>query len=676
MHFQILGNRNLPLILAVLSSGSLWVQAASIQITGKVVDPVNQPIQGCKVSTEADSVFTSADGSFSLNSVTAIQNRQISSRFQIANNKLKYTLASQSKVEIEIHDLKGNQVFQKKWEKQDPGQYQLDLNNQLKGKSEGAVHLLTVIINGQKGSYKITPSQGKFRVTETTESQGNPLAKTAALKGDIKIHCPSSLPKYISPTGAVMDVGNVTIKKANILLLYADDMNSWTGQTNGWAKTPNIDKLASTGVYFNNAHVIAQECGSSRAATLTGKRPGTTGIYWNEHDFRNPLYSSDPSVATSLTLPQYFKNRGYTTKAFGKIYHQPAGEYSDPLSWTTYTTGAGTPVPSAYSTNPWHDFDFGLPGKDGDYNDGAFLFGPTGRPETETWDFRNADTAATYIAKNNTKPWFIAYGSFRPHAPLVAPDKYFDMYKTADMITPDTVANDLGDVPPIGKMVAVEWGHHIHDVVLKHGVWKDALRAYKACVSFMDNNVGIILDSLDKSPNRDNTIVIFMSDHAVHLGEKEHWWKMTLWMQTTQIPFIMRVPGVTPSGARSEAPIDMASLYPTVLDLLNLSSSGIKLDGTPITKLLENPSSDWSGAAVTTAGYKNHSVVYKNYRYIQYADGGEELYDKKLDSLEFRNLVWTTAGKTQNADIVNQMRKFLPKVNLPDVCKANPSPCP
>jgi arylsulfatase A-like enzyme len=170
--------------------------------------------------------------------------------------------------------------------------------------------------------------------------------------------------------------------------------------------------------------------------------------------------------------------------------------------------------------------------------------------------------------------------------------------------------------------------------------------------------------------------VIFISDHAVHLGEKEHWWKMTLWLQTTHIPFLMRVPGISKEGVRTNAPVDMTALYPTVLSVLNLPSTGLKLDGEPLTPLLENPNTPWNKAAVTTSGFKNHSVVTENWRYIQYSDGGEELYNKKTDSLEFKNLIWTPSGKTQYASTVNQLKAFLPKVNLADVCKIGGWDCP
>jgi arylsulfatase A-like enzyme len=648
----------------------------NISVSGKIVDPDGKGIGGCSVNMGATKTTSTPSGDFSISfdPTSSLSKPLVKEDITLSGNFLEYSLTQRLPVQISLKNINGRSLYSTDKTMMNKGPHRLNLSEYVGKGTSSSVHFLSLSIGDELNTFKVISANGQLQELKNTKPEANTLSKLTASSSDLKLHCPSSLPKYI-PVGKVSaNVGNVTIKKANILLLVADDMNSWTSMTNNWAKTPNLDNLAKSGVFFERAHVIAQECNPSRAAFLMGKRPSSTGIYWNRHDFRNAAHSSDKTVQNRITLPQYFKNRGYETFGYGKIFHQPNGAQSDPISWTANGVGAGTPVPSIYSTKPWHNFDFGDPGKDGDYNDGAFLFGPMepadpSMTEESTADYKNSVLAVEQIKKNNSKPWFIAYGVFRPHAPLVAPKKYFDMYPLNEIELPKTIPNDLNDVPPIGKTVALNWGGRIQDIVLKYNAWKGAVQAYKACASFADAQLGRVIDAIDKSPEKDNTVVIFLTDHGVHLGEKEHWWKMTLWLQTTHIPFIVRFPGLTTAGARNGTPIDMASLYPTILDALNLSTEGLGLDGKSIVPLLENPDAQWDTPAVTTAGYKNHSVVTKEFRYIQYEDGGEELYDLKTDSLEFYNLVWTPEGKAKNASTVEKLKAFLPKVNLPDALK-------
>lgn len=665
-------SKNAFLFVTLITWYNAYTQG--ITLSGKIINPDGKGISNCEVSRAKNITQTDANGKFTLilEPVSAIKTPIYAHKVTLGSQYLELTLTRETPVTISMRNLYGKQVMSIPSTTFKSGIHKINLEKQIKNLNPNSIHLLTVKLGSEISNYRYF--SGILKSLENSENIYNPtpLTKTAADVQDLKIHCSGSLPKYIDPGSASASLGDIVIKKANILLLFADDMNAWTSMGNRWAKTPNLDKLAKSGVYFEKAHVIAQECNPSRTATLIGKRPSSTGMYWNDHDFRVPAHSSDKSLSTQITLPQYFKKLGYETLGLGKIFHQPTGSMSDTASWTTQGGGAGTPVPAVYKDSPWHKFDFGDPGKDGAYNDEAFVFGPMEpadpkMSEENTGDYRNATLAAAHIRKSNTKPWFVAYGSFRPHAPLVAPKKYFDMYPLNEIQLPDTFKNDLGDVPTIGKRVALNGGDRNHDVVLKYGVWKQAIQAYKASASFADAQMGRVLSALDSSSEKDNTLVIFLSDHGVHLGEKEHWWKMTLWLQTTHIPFIMRVPGVSVAGGRSKATVDMASLYPTVLDVLRLPPDNLGLDGKSLSPLLQNPNTNWETPAITTAGYKNHSVVTSDWRYIQYSDGGEELYDLKSDSLEFNNLIWTAEGKTKYTSVTDKLKSFLPKTNLKDL---------
>ncbi len=195
--------------------------------------------------------------------------------------------------------------------------------------------------------------------------------------------------------------------------------------------------------------------------------------------------------------------------------------------------------------------------------------------------------------------------------------------------------------------------------MLKSGRWKEAVQAYLAAIAYTDMNVGRMLDALDKSPYRDNTIIVFWGDHGWHLGEKEHWRKFALWEEATRAPFIWVAPGVTKSNGVCGRTVDFMSIYPTLCDLCGLPTPK-HVEGASIKSLLADPKSAWHRAALTTHGFQNHAVRTEKYRYIRYADGSEELYDETKDPYEWTNL----AGKAEYAQVTADLAKlFLPKVN-------------
>jgi arylsulfatase A-like enzyme len=637
--------------------------AQALNISGTIKNAAGLGLKGCRISVNNVFDSTAQDGSFQLSgTVGIIDSKPLVPAFNLVFPYLRYSIPPNgSKVYISVANARGETVLKIEKKNQKGGQYILDLQPAL-SKIQATNFMFLNIKAGSESFVMRLPQKLKYRPDSEARHDAKAevginlnkavLAKSTALEDSLTISCQGYLITKKPLTSFSGNLGSFSLKLPNILFIIADDMNDWTTMENGFVKTPNLDKLAKSGVFFKRAHASAQECAPSRTAMLSGKYPNSSGEYWNADDFR--LY---PLLANIETLPQYFENRGYETVDAGKIYHQRTEK------WSMSGGGGGVAVPLALSSNPWHQNSF--KNRDGsDYNNGAFLFGPSEGKEEDLGDSKSAKFIGDYVSKSHTKPFFAACGILKPHAPLLAPQKYFDMYPLADIKTPDTLARDLDDVGPMARTVALNWGDSLHGVVLRYGKWKEAVQAYMAAASFADAKVGVVLDSLDRGPNRDNTIVIFVSDHGVHLGEKQHWWKMTLWNRTTHIPMIFRIPGITPSGTVSPRTVSTQDIYPTLLSLLHYPTKA-GVEGRDISELLINPYKEWPYPVRTTAGFKNHSVVSEAYRYTKYLDGFEELYDENKDPQEFYNI----ANRTDMAAVKADLQKWLPEVDVPDAKK-------
>jgi arylsulfatase A-like enzyme len=270
-----------------------------------------------------------------------------------------------------------------------------------------------------------------------------------------------------------------------------------------------------------------------------------------------------------------------------------------------------------------------------------------------------ASWACEVLGRRHEKPFFLAAGMFRPHIPWFVPQKYFDMYPLESIVLPAVKEDDLADVPPFARRVALNQ-HSRHDLVVSSGNWKKAVQAYLACISFSDAMIGRMLDALEKSPERDNTIVVLWSDHGYHLGEKWHWHKQSLWHRATHVPLIMAVPGVTKAGTRCQRPVGLIDLYPTLTELAGIGTPG-PLDGVSLRPLLAEPERSWERPALVTYGRGNHAVRSERWSYIRYHDGGEELYDRRQDPQEWINL----AGRAELAGVKNELRRWVPTQEAP-----------
>jgi arylsulfatase A-like enzyme len=448
----------------------------------------------------------------------------------------------------------------------------------------------------------------------------------------------------------------------NVLFIAVDDLNDWVGCLGGHpqAKTPNIDSLARKGVLFEQAHCAAPLCSPSRTSIMTGLRPSTTGIYGNLNWFRDL-----PQYRDWVTLPQYFRQHGYKAWGGGKLFHQPAGKFSDPASWDhQYSTRMGTPFPpveqryrhglkSQFSTNP--------------ILARLIDWGPIDQPTEATADWKTADGAAQFLQRDHDKPFFLGCGIYLPHLPWYAPKKFFDMHPLDQIQLPPHKADDLDDIPPMGLRMA---GKHVR-VIRESGKWKEAVQGCLAADSFADACAGHVLDALEKSPHRDNTIVVLWGDHGYDVGEKK-FAKSALWEQTTRTPLIIHVPdklavefGWTNTKAtRCKRPVSLVDLYPTLIDLCGLPKNE-DIDGRSLAPLVRNPEAEWQYPAIITHSPHwhgvNHAIRSQRWHYIRYRDGSEELYDAANDPNQWTNL----ANDPRHASAKAELAKWLPKKNAP-----------
>ena len=430
--------------------------------------------------------------------------------------------------------------------------------------------------------------------------------------------------------------------RPNVLFIAVDDLNDWIGPLGGHpdVKTPNLDRLAKRSMTFERAYCAAPVCGPSRVALLTGRQPASTGVYGNkQHVFRLSEVLKDV-----VTLPEHFKRHGYRTAGGGKIFHGRVPR-EDPRAWDEPIKIHGNPKPDeipACGIPEIKPIDWA--GVDAEHE--------------KFFDWDLATQCRDFLMKRREKPFFLACGVFRPHLPWYAPKRYFEMYDLDKVTLPVVKQDDLDDVPAQGKRLA---NTKTHRAILEHRKWREAVRAYLACVSYADACVGRVLDGLDRGPHRDNTIIVLWGDHGWHLAEKLHWKKCTLWEEATRTPLFVSAPGVTRAGSRCTRPVSLIDLYPTLIDLCGLNKKD-DLDGESMMPLLKNPEAPWDRPALTTYHRKNHSLRSERYRYIVYRDGAEELYDHEKDPHEWENL----ANKPRYFEVKAAMRKHLPAIDAPD----------
>lgn len=434
-------------------------------------------------------------------------------------------------------------------------------------------------------------------------------------------------------------------QRPNIIYIPADELMNWVGYLDafpgysGEVHTPNLNRLAERGLIFTKAYCNAPACSPSRASFLSGLQPSTSGAYYGEK-FREIM----PEV---VTLPQYFKERGYYTVGAGKIFHSFKSE--DPKSWDDYLASKPEPQLHPYPEPKVSDH-------------GDHQWAPlTGMVEEDLADYKSVSFGIELLKKDLIRPFFLGIGFIKPHHPWVVPQKYFDLYPLDEIKRPQVLADDLSDLPPYGRFYADIRKQLSHYAILEHDQWDKAIRGYLASVSYMDAQLGRLLDALDASSHRDNTIIVLFGDNGMHFGEKSHWTKWALWEQATNVPLIIVAPDVAKPGSRSDSPVGLVDIYPTLVELAGLPANPAN-EGESLVSILKNPSHQRSEPVLMTFGEGSHAIRDTRWRYIRYRDGTEELYDHSNDRHEWHNL----ASNMRHRAVMDRLAQFMPTANAPE----------
>lgn len=426
--------------------------------------------------------------------------------------------------------------------------------------------------------------------------------------------------------------------KPNVLFIAIDDLNDWVGCLGGHpdTKTPNIDRLAKRGMVFVNAACAAPACVPSRSALMTGVQPADSGLYSNP----NREFRAFPDLKDLVTLPQYFARHGYHTMGVGKVLHNPnKADYNELC-------------PIVYWRNPEPpNVDCEKPPRTKE----EYLewWKPVDVKVEEMTDWKMAQWAVERLKRKQDKPFFLACGIFRPHEPWNVPRKYYEKFPLDKIALPKIKKDDRDDLGPNQRKPNAT----VVQIVSDETTWRKGVQAYLASISFADECVGLLLDALDASPYRDNTIVMLWSDHGFHVGEKYHWSKFVLWERSARCVMVCAGPGV-PAGTRCTQPANLMDMYPTLVEMCGLPSKP-GLAGASLVPQFRNPSAP-RGPSIT-ANDKGFTVRTERWRYIWYYDGAEELYDHDQDPNEWDNL----ANQSQFAEIQKSLKAFVPKTPAP-----------
>ena len=400
---------------------------------------------------------------------------------------------------------------------------------------------------------------------------------------------------------------------------------------------------------------------------FTGLRPTTSGVYVTE-----------PLPNHVVTMPEYFRSNGYSTFSAGKVFHgqfdyaaeakTDSGEaawlrmFNKDEYWDELHEYEFEPLPSGRPFNTifgdlprsqfppiYHHFDWG------------------GYDERSLPDALTAAAASEFIKRDHEQPFLCAVGMYKPHLPWFAPKRFFDLYPIDDIVLPVVKDDDLDDVPPIG--VEFARAQFDHDRIVKANLWKSATQAYLACVSYCDSLVGEVLDALDSSPHKDNTVVVLLSDNGFHLGQKLHWSKFCLWEEASRVPLLMRLPGLGSRDVTCDGPVSLIDVLPTLAEVCGLADIQ-PLDGESLLPMVTGTGVPRRTAVITTWLAGNHSVRDGDWRYTRYRDGGEELYDHLTDPFEWHNL----AAEPRFASEKAALAQHLDGIESPRLATSNLDP--
>ncbi|MFY0600317.1 MAG: sulfatase-like hydrolase/transferase [Cyclobacteriaceae bacterium] len=443
-------------------------------------------------------------------------------------------------------------------------------------------------------------------------------------------------------------------ERPNVLFILIDDLNDFTtlfDSTNA-IRTPNIEKLASRGAFFNKAYCNSPACNPSRVSLLTGLHPHTSGVYGNSTDWQE-------AIPNAVLLPQYFMSKGYSVVGAGKIFHHAWDDaFFDPFSFEEFyhlPWPVDRPMPKSNlnKTTNWYQKS----GEKANKISGNFDWGAKAKNEDDLPDYNTVSWAIDKMdsLSDLQNPFFLAIGLFRPHMPFFVTQQQMDKYPLADLQMPVFKEGDVDDLPSgaiklLGKKLF--WPTIVHEKKRDELYHKKAVQAYQAAATLCDDQVGRLMDALVDKSLIDNTIVVLMSDHGYHLGEKNHWEKFGLWEKTTHVPLIFS--GYGSKSMVHDTPVSLVDVYPTLLEMCNLPAQK-GLDGVSLASMVSGHFQD-RDPVISSYLDGNHSVRDERWRYILYQNGTEELYDHKVDPNEWNNL---TTNQEYSA-VKNRLKEFVP----------------
>jgi arylsulfatase A-like enzyme len=483
---------------------------------------------------------------------------------------------------------------------------------------------------------------------------------------------PSLLSTIACSVALLLTVVNATAQdkpKLNVLYIVSDDLNNQLScYGDKTVKSPRIDELASRGVRFDRAYCQFPLCNPSRASFLTGLRPDQTGVLENATQFRK-------NVPDAVSIGQLFQKAGYFVARVGKLYHYGVPTQigtdglDDPPSWMAKFNPRGRDKddePKIFTLTPGPPPSFG----------GTPSWLSADGDDSEQTDAIGAAMTIKLLeehAQAGGKPFFIACGFFRPHTPYVAPHKYFEMYPKDKLPLAEQKEGDLNDIPP----AALQSRRRDMDERLT----REARQAYFASISFMDQQVGKLLDALDRLKLTDKTIVVFHSDHGYHTGDHDGMWqKQSLFEQSARVPLIIAAPGSKSGGKAVAGCAELIDVYPTLAELCGLKVPA-ELQGKSLAPQLNDASAPTKGFALTQvrrggggmgkgkknkekaamAAFPGYSLRTDHYRYTEWDSGakGVELYDHQSDPQEFTNLAKDPAHAATVKQLSAQLKELV-----------------
>jgi len=489
------------------------------------------------------------------------------------------------------------------------------------------------------------------------------------LPPSLRLPLPLSLLLFLS---LLLPISAAAAPKKNVLFLIADDLNTMLGAYGDpLARTPNIDKLAARGVRFDRAYCTYPLCGPSRNSMLTGLYANSTGIHNNSQIFRE-------TIPNQLSLPQAFRQQGYFAGRIGKLYHYNVPNsvgtsgHDDPASWELQLNPAGVE-----RTEEHPKITTLTPGQFG----GTLSWYASPKSDEHHTDAMLAADAEWVLersAKPNQRPFFLAVGFFRPHTPYVAPkDPYFGYYPREKMRIVPAIKADQADIPAAGLASYKREQDNMTD-----DQRRDALQAYYASITFMDAQVGRVIDALDRLGLAESTIIVFTSDHGYLTGEHGLWQKQSLFEESARVPLLIVAPGVAKAKTAAASPVSHLDLFPTLAELAGITAPA-NLQGQSLVPLLRDPSVTGRGWALTQmmrgggggAGkgkgkgaaakvdsgggrFSGYSLRTPRWRYTEWDEGkqGRELYDHESDPRELTNLATLPAHTATVAALSTQLQ--------------------